>query len=241
MTRTFVTSTLAALVTTFAVGCVDAPATTEGEAFVFGLSADEVLAAKAVAQTEMSDAAWLDAHRGDFACANYRDLCGMIGTDAAAEVIEAGYRLAIDGADRAEIVAAQDAAIAAAPRIESSALFNSNTGNFTGGSGNKRLHITANAVQLWPSLDMRSSGDCVYQKNSFGWLASKADSITGDLRGTFTSGATVTVLTDAGSVFNDSKLDLGPRTLAADALTTRIHCSATDGTWSASGTVTVTR
>src|SRR5262245_48602133 len=110
-----------ALAATGLAGCAT-EATPDGE-YLFGLTADEVLAAKHVAQRPMTDAAWLAAHTGEFCCDRHGDLCRMVGPDAAAAVIELGYRIAIAGGDRDAVVAAQDAAIAEArPAWEARAL-----------------------------------------------------------------------------------------------------------------------
>ncbi len=62
------------LALSLAAGCVEQPDGGD-DTFVFGLTADEVLAAKRVAQTDLTDAAWLDAHRGEFDCGRYGTLC----------------------------------------------------------------------------------------------------------------------------------------------------------------------
>src|SRR4051812_48499443 len=93
--------------------CVDAAAPAS-DTYLFGLGADQVLAARRVAHTDMSDDAWLDAHRGEFDCRRYGDLCRDVGRDAAYQIIELGYLMAIDGADRDAIRTAQSGAIDAA-------------------------------------------------------------------------------------------------------------------------------
>lgn len=234
------TVALPALVLGLAAGCVEQPT---GSTYVFGLSADEVLAAKRVAATAMTDQAWLDAHRGEFDCGRYGDLCQAVGRDRAYQIIESGYLLALDGASRDQVVAAQDQALTEALRAADAepgrdAFYASNTNFFFGGSSNKRLKVVAHAEQMWPSLELRASATCVFQKNTFGWLPSAADHLSGSMSGVFTS-TTTTTRTDSGSGTNLSTLELGPRQLAADHLTTSVSCAADEGTWAASGSATV--
>lgn len=231
---------LPVLALSLAAGCVDQPGT--DDTFVFGLSAEEVLAAKAVAHTTMTDAAWLDAHRGEFDCSHYGDLCRVVGQDRAYQVIETGYLLALDGADRAAIRAAQDQALERAfAEVDAepeaaSPLFGTNISYFYGGSGNKRLKVVARAELMWPSLELRSSGYCAFQKDSFGWWAATADRIDGTLTATF-NGSTVFVQNRAAN--NTSRIDFGPIQLDAVNLTTRIQCSAAEDVWDASGSQSV--
>ena len=231
---------LPVLALSLAAGCVDQP---EGDGtFVFGLTAEEVLAAKAVAHTTMTDAAWLDAHRGAFDCSRYGDLCRVVGEDRAYQVIETGYLLALDGADRVAIRAAQDEALARAfaeadaePEA-ASPLFGTNTSYFYGGAANKRLKVVARAELMWPSLELRSSGYCAFQKESFGWWAATADRIDGTLTATFSGGF---VGVDNGGANQTSRVDLGAFQIDAVSLTSRMSCSAREDAWSASGASSV--
>lgn len=242
-------SFLPSLVLALAAGCaVDAdPRVEPTDELVFGLSADEVLAAKRVAQQPMSDEAWLDAHRGAFTCDRHGDLCARIGPVAAARAIELGYRLAIEGADPAEVLAAQREAAAAA-RIEWRELgatpYVSDTeiSNGSGASG-RRLVATASAFYWWPTRVLEADAECSTQFNVLGlWVAMDADRLCGSMRATFNedmSSETVdrhsnTCATEAGVKHFASFVR------AAQTLTTRVSCSAEEGLWSASQAADVT-
>jgi hypothetical protein len=227
--------------------CAADPATNETE-YLFGLTADQLLEVKHVATAPMSDAEWLDAHRGDFDCAHYGDLCQLVGRAAAFDVIELGYTLALQGADGDAIRVAQNDAIGAAQIAWKSSpdkiVPYASTTNFAyGGSANKRIKFEAHATKLWPSLELRASGECTYQKNQFGWLPSNNAVITVRLTATFSTAANTVVetstITQAGfaTVYATGSGPGGaPTHMTADALTTSVFCSATDGLWTASGT-----
>jgi hypothetical protein len=202
--------------------------------FVFDLSADEVLAAKRVAQRPMSDEEWLDAHRGDFSCERHGDLCAKIGPDAAAASIELGYRLAIDGADHATVVAAQRAQVAEARRVWrdlEAVVYNSDTETDSGsGANSRRLQATVWATEMWPSLELEADGECRTQKNAFGWVAMKSDEVCGDMTATW-NGSTVARWSDCD--FDDNVAEFASIQRAAASLVTEINCTAEEGGWSA--------
>jgi hypothetical protein len=232
-----------------AAGCaVDAdPRVEPTDGFVFGLSADEVLAAKRVAQQPMSDEAWLDAHRGAFTCDRHGDLCAKIGPVAAARAIELGYRLAIEGADPAEIVRAQSEAAAAA-RIEWRELdatpYVSDTeiSNGTGASG-RRLVATASAFYWWPTRVLEADAECSTQFNLLGlWVAMDSDRLCGSMRATYNEDMSSE---EIDSHSNTCATEAGVKHFAsfvraAQTLTTRVSCSAEEGLWSASRSADVT-
>jgi hypothetical protein len=228
-------STLAGLTAILLSACatddVDAPA---DDRFVFGLSADEILAAKRVAQRPMSDAEWLDAHRGDFSCDRHGDLCAKIGPQAAAEAIELGYRLAIEGADHAAVVTAQRDSVAEARRIWRDlepVFYSSDTEIDTGsGANGRRLKATVWATEMWPSLELEADGECRTQKNAFGWVAMNSDEVCGDMTATW-NGTTVVRWSDCD--FNDNVAEFASVQRAAASLVTEIDCSAEEGGWSA--------
>jgi hypothetical protein len=228
-------STLAGLTAILLSACatdgVDAPA---DDHFVFGLTAGEILAAKRVAQRPMSDAEWLDAHRGDFSCDRHGDLCAKIGPDAAADSIELGYRLAIDGADHGEVVAAQRTSVEEARRLWRDvevATYNSDTEIDTGsGANSRRLKATVWATEMWPSLELEADGECRTQKNAFGWVAMNSDQICGEMTATF-NGSTVVRWSDCD--FDDNVAEFASAQRAAASLVTEINCSAEEGGWSA--------
>jgi hypothetical protein len=230
------------LVLALAAGCVDSATPGTDGSYLFGLSADQILAAKRVAHTDLSDAAWLALHQGEFDCARYGDLCRDVGRDAAYRVIELGYLMAIDGADRAAIGAAQGDAIAdaraARPVVAEPELWASTTGFFTGGSNSHRLKIVASATEMWPSLELRATGECVTQRNSFGWLPAASDSITGTMTATFSGLGTFT--DGPRSLANGNTMSFGPFQHDANHLTVTVACSAREEGWSASGSVTQT-
>jgi hypothetical protein len=238
-----------AFVSCFTVALFAGCATDAGEPieiadeFVFGLSAEEVLAAKRVAQQPMSDEAWLDAHRGAFTCDRYGDLCAKIGAAAAERAIELGYRLAIEGADHAAVVRAQNEEIHAARvvwRDLEATVYNSDTEISEGSGGNgRRLKATVWATQMWPSLELQADGECRTQKNSFGWVAMNSDSICGDMTATFNGGAHVWHWDDCD--FDDNVVEFAPHQIAASSLTTVIDCDADEGLWSASISADVSR
>ncbi|HVV85397.1 MAG TPA: hypothetical protein VHE35_20200 [Kofleriaceae bacterium] len=230
-------TTVSLLALSLAAGCVDQPGTSDD--YLFGLTADQILAAKHVSQTQLTDAQWLDAHRGPFDCARYGDLCRAIGPDRAYHVIEVGYLVAVDGGDRAAVHAAQEEAIAAAKQeaagdpSPSEAFYNSNTGFFDGGSGNKRLKITANAEKMWPSGELRADGECVFQKDVFGWQPFQADNINGSRSANFDGAISNQNL----NLNNVQRLDFASVQIDAVHLTTTVTCAASSGTWSANGQV----
>jgi hypothetical protein len=232
--------TLLATLAFAAAGCVD---TATDETYVFGLTADEVLTARRVALTDMSDAAWLDAHRGDFDCARYRGLCGEIGADAAYDVIELGYRLALDGASRDDIRAAQEDAITQARAVRAdradepeTAFFSTTTQFFFGGSNSRRLKVVARATEMWPSLELRASGECVVQLNSFGWWADDAENISGSMTSTFTG---LPVETDGPrTVTFENHLTFHTVQHFANHLSNRVVCAAREDGWTATGEAT---
>jgi hypothetical protein len=215
--------------------CATDDADVASDHFVFGLSAEEVIAAKRVAQRAMSDEEWLDAHRGDFSCDRYGDLCAAIGPDAAAASIELGYRMAIEGADHAAVVAAQDAAITEARRAwrdVTAAVYNSDTEtDYGSGAGGRRLQATAHATEMWPSLDLRADGECRTQKNAFGWVALNADEVCGEMTATW-NGVTVARWSDCD--YDDNVAEFASIQRAASSLVTEITCTAREDNWSAS-------
>ena len=206
------------------------------DVFVFGLSADEVLAAKRVAQRPMSDEAWLEAHRGAFSCERYGDLCKKVGPVAAARAIELGYRRAIEGADHTEVVRAQQEAVAAArPAWRELAVttYNSDTqiSYGTGGSG-RRLLSTAFANYLWPALVLETDAECVTQKDIFGWWQSDVERICGSMRGDYNHGDEV-IHRDRTCVTNAGVKSFTAHVEVAATLTTSVNCHAEDGLWEA--------
>lgn len=231
--------------------CAATPVT-EGE-YLFGLSADQLCDLKHLSTVPMTDAEWLDAHRGDFDCTRYGDLCQLVGPDAAAEITELGYTLGLEGADRDAIRRAQDDAIGVAQVAWESSPnkivpYNTATNFRYGGSANKRIKIQAHATKMWPSLELRASGDCTYQKNSFGWLPSNNAVMSARLTATFRASGNTVVETagvntpQAGFAVIYVPVEGAPEgavQMTADELTSSVFCSATDGLWSANGTVSV--
>jgi hypothetical protein len=237
------------LLATFTACAADANET----AYQFGLTGDQLLDIKHVATAPMTDAEWLDAHLGDFDCARYGDLCQMVGRDAAFDVIELGYVLALEGADRDAIRQAQDEAIGPAKVAwenspDQIVPYNTATNFRYGGSTNKRIKIQAHATKMWPSLELRASGECTHQKNTFGWLPVGTAVMFARLTATFRASGNTVVETagvstpSAGIATIFVPVDGAPGgavQMTADDLTSSVFCSATDGLWSASGTVVV--
>jgi hypothetical protein len=215
------------------------------ESYAFGLTAEEVLAAKHVAGRPMTDAEWLALHRGELGCDRFGDLCRLVGEPAALELTELGYRMAIAGASGADIAAAQSAAIEAA-RVEPAdidpRLYVSDNDYVygTGGGGTRRLKITATASQMWPSMQLRSEGDCRTQSNAFGWVAAASDQICGTLTATWV-GVTIETYTSSACVDDTSHVHFGNPQRTADLLQTEIECTARDGGWRASGSNTISK
>ena len=243
MTKTLFIA-LPSLLLSLGAGCVDEhlpAADDQQEQYLFGLTADEVLAARRVANTDMSDAEWLDAHRGEFDCARYGSLCSEVGSEAAYQVIETGYLLAIDGADRDAIRLAQNKAIAdalaARPVVAERNTRAATTGFFYGGSNSHRLKVVARAAEMWPSLELRASGECVTQRNSFGWLPAASDSITGTMTATF-AGLPV-ILVAPPPLLNQNTLTFNPVQHDANNLSVSVTCTAVEEGWTATGTVTI--
>jgi hypothetical protein len=209
--------------------CAVEPAESE---YAFGLTADELLAAKHVTSVAVTDAEWLELHHGDFTCARHGELCGAIGPDGASGVIELGYRMAIDGASVDEIERAQDAAFDDAREawVESEPSVFTLAGNtepyFFEGVTNKRLLVTAWAIQLWPSGNLRAKGECRTQKNVLGWNPFNTD-ICGSMTATYTeSSGGIIRFSNTSCVTNNNSLALAPYTRAAAALQTDVFCTA---------------
>lgn len=213
------------------------------ETYLFGLTADEVLAAKRVAQRPMSDADWLAEHVGPFACERYGDLCKTVGPDAAAQVIELGYRIAIAGGDRDAVVAAQDAAIVEAEHAwdaRALATFISDTETTPGtGASNRRLQARADADDMWPSLEKRADGRCWTQKHIVGWNPYYVDRICGSLTANYNDGELI--LTRPLSCKTDAhEINFDFIQRPGDTLTTTVVCTAEEPPWRANVTADVT-
>jgi hypothetical protein len=219
-------------------GCATDSAETT-DTFVFGLSAQEVLAAKRVSSWSATDAEWLDAHRGAFDCERYGSLCQAVGPEAAARITELGYRRAITGADADEVVRTQTEAIDAA-RLEWRALgitpYASDTETTTGsGASNRRLIAHVESNYLWPAHKLSASGDCSTQIYVAGlWLPESADNLCGTLRATFNDGrSSEQTFTAQRCVTFRNLVSLSIADKAAETSTVKMSCSADNDLWSA--------
>lgn len=212
--------------------------------YVFGLTVDEVLAAKRVAQQPMTDDEWLDLHRGSFRCDRYGDLCAMIGYDATARIIEMGYRMALSGADEPAVTAAQSAAIDEARivwRSTQPAVYDSDTETSPGtGADNLRLSATAWANWVFPGVKREARGECSVQVHVGLWFPYKVEQICGTMTGTFNSTLSLSTHHCDNDTNSESFGGGDNFTRTAGRLTTRMVCSAQDGLWSASRTSDVT-
>jgi hypothetical protein len=223
-------------------GIESEPAVELADDYVFGLSADEVLAAKRVAGQSFSDEDWLDLHRGAFRCDRYGDLCAMIGPAAAARTIELGYQLALDGADGEAILAAQNAAIAEARsawRQLDIAVYDSDTETTPGsGADNLRLSATAWADRVFPYVRLQARAECSTQVYFGGiWWWSDSDDLCGSMTATFNDDPPKT--RSDRCVHQASSLTFTPFETEASHLTTVVRCRAANGLWTAQRTSNV--
>ena len=239
MSRFTTTLSFALLCSTFAA-CVDADATTDTE-YLFGMTAADVLAVKPLSQRAMTDAEWLDAHRGSFDCGRYGGLCKMIGRDAAYDAIETGYRIALAGGDLAAVRDAQRQLIDEAKLVERDAptLFDTLDDCELGNSGGSfRVCASATATDLWPSRDLRADGSCRTQVNSGGWWARNTESLDGILRAEYRAGNnTVVVVVNPAAQTNVSQVGFTQVQRTADSVTVTVTCDADDDAWDATADV----
>lgn len=222
------------------VGCVaEEPATDE---YVFGLSADEVLATKRLTTKPFTDGEWLEINRGPFSCTRHTvGLCDVVPPASAAEVVELGYRLAIAGASAEDIAAAQDTAIdeaRAANPDYNGIRRDSSVQIFTNGSTSWRLRMEAWAISTVFSGELKTKGECkVQHKVGLSWFVASANCIGGQLDATWTGGFTTMYTDNNGGLCNGETASFGPEQRTGTSLTTTLYCSAIKDSWSASGTV----
>lgn len=224
-----------------ASGCATEPTVETTDTFVFGLSAEEVLAAKHVSQRDISDAAWLDAHRGAFDCARYGSLCNAVGPAAAERITELGYRRAIAGADADEVIRAQTEAIDLA-RDAWQALgitpYASDTETTDGeGASNRRLVAYVESNYLWPAQKLTAHGECRTQLNIGGiYFPESADSLCGTLRATYNEGlgSEQTLSTGRRCKTFVASMGLQIADKAAETSTVKMSCTAQNDLWTAS-------
>ncbi len=244
MNKIIITSASFALSLGLAItGCAVEPELQVGDdtGYLFGLGQDDMLQVHAVAPERIDAKEWLAMNRAPFDCGNYGTLCVDVGEEAAYDIIESGYLMALEGADIDEINAHQWGAIREAElaweyvQDNEMTLKATSTRYYYGGSNNKRLKIIAKAIELWPSGDFKSSANCRTQKKVLGvWGSMNSDSISGTRSATF-SGSGGYTNTVSRSVSSDNLLEFPDRTDTANSLTTNVSCEAENGAWGASG------
>jgi hypothetical protein len=223
--------------TTLLAGCVADETVSPAEEYIFGLSAEEVLATKRLTTKAITDAEWLEINRGPFSCGQHTiGLCEVIPPARASEVVELGYRLAIAGADDEAIARAQDAAIdearAANPDYEGRLR---SVQHFTAGSTVLRLRVEAWAVATTFGGQLKAKGECKVQNKIAGsWWAINPDCISGNIEATWTP-STTTFTSDTNGCYGGTTLTFGPSQRAATSLTTTVWCYGREGAWEASG------
>lgn len=98
-----------------ASACADVePVAGDDTEYLAGLSEADVLAIHPMASDEFTADEWLAFNRAPFRCANYDDLCDVVGAEAAEAITLDALLLAVDGATRAEVELQLDRDIAAA-------------------------------------------------------------------------------------------------------------------------------
>lgn len=222
-------------------------------AFLYGLDEADILSLYPLASSPVTVAEWVDLHRGPFDCANYGDMCKLVGPDAAYAITEQSYLLGLDGATREEVDAflakeldAAAEAWKAAQEAEHADERDSADAFDTGTANDERVKTTVFAVKPLAGT-WNVHVECTYQVKTLGvWGGSSSAYLQATLSGHMhrTSGAIYDQSANwVTADIYDHSITTAKLYFYPDTSTDDLHgfgtCDAHKGAWSASASTNV--
>ena len=149
--------------------------------FLLDFTEEELVAVWDVSQVEGSVDEWLEHHRREFDCAEYGDLCDLVGEESAQDILRESYQRLIDGESvedtQAWLEAEIDAVSATMPEAEGDETFRAYQQSFNT-QGNRRTRVRGYNIRPLQPLQGYAYGQCQHQVRSNAsapWVINNAD------------------------------------------------------------------
>ncbi|MEM7152847.1 MAG: hypothetical protein AAF799_08390 [Myxococcota bacterium] len=172
---------------TLSIGC-DAPEPqpevprNETEApYLLDFTEDELVSVWEASEVEGSVDEWLDHHRRDFDCAEFGDLCDVVGEASAEEILRESYQRLIDGETVEDVQGWLEAEIEAvseqAPQLDVGESFRAYQQSFNT-QGNRRTRVRGYNIRPLQPFQGYAYAQCRHQVRANGsapWLSNSAN------------------------------------------------------------------